>query len=649
MLRCAGRAADGTAPCVAKRNVDDAALAENRRFLTPRQYAAFRKRVDSLNNSVRRHVVRRDAGHEAAPAAAATAATATGATGDRRAEPPTSRKGYRSNSGEARLVLARLRAHRAACPFGASVRSALTAGCDAQQLLETSGAQVDQASGGGEPRGSDSAMKSLEELQREAAGGPPVTLWQLTSEELKLARKYAWIELTALMDHYIGRIPQREPRRRSAAPRVNFRPFKSSPSKSKVALPVFGVSLDQLCEAAGMQVASEDGLAAVSHGDGNGSGSNGSRQAQQPAQASPPAHALAPPFLRTIIGFLDNSVATEGLFRKVGSAARVRELRELCDQTGGQVDLAKLEARPHDVATLLKQFLRDLPQPLLTEKYSDIFAATQGLPDVPAQVNALQLLMLLVPDTHVGVLRLLLEFLARVADCAEQNKMSASNLSMIFAPNLFFAKDTTKSKEQQEREREIQATTAACVKVMIEQHRDLWTVPADIVAQVRYHQAHGDQKRRKSSKPKELLRLPSSPALTPSPSGVPVPLSSNSSVASSAASSLAQVPPPPPPPKRTEWLDQREGNMRAIIRVACAFSPDRSSKAVLVSDPTRARETISKAIKHLANAPALDDCALYITSGTGSRRLPDDELILPLVRRNPEAVFHVDLAKRTSQ
>lgn len=36
------------------------------------------------------------------------------------------------------------------------------------------------------------------------------------------------------------------------------------------------------------------------------------------------------------------------------------------------------DMRPHDAAGLLKQFLRDLPIPLLTFQYIDAFAAVQS-------------------------------------------------------------------------------------------------------------------------------------------------------------------------------------------------------------------------------------------------------------------------------
>ena len=48
----------------------------------------------------------------------------------------------------------------------------------------------------------------------------------------------------------------------------------------------------------------------------------------------------------------------EGIFRKAGSTARIKELRQRCEETLGVVDFEKEEARPHDVAALLKQFLR---------------------------------------------------------------------------------------------------------------------------------------------------------------------------------------------------------------------------------------------------------------------------------------------------
>lgn len=68
---------------------------------------------------------------------------------------------------------------------------------------------------------------------------------------------------------------------------------------------------------------------------------------------------------------------TIGLFRVAGSVKRCREMRLMLDS--GQEILFTEEIPdiyPHDIAALLKEYFRDLPNPLLTkELYSAFIAA----------------------------------------------------------------------------------------------------------------------------------------------------------------------------------------------------------------------------------------------------------------------------------
>ena len=64
----------------------------------------------------------------------------------------------------------------------------------------------------------------------------------------------------------------------------------------------------------------------------------------------------------------DDPESPEGLFRKAGSAARQRTLREQMDVVGNKAEYKDIlkEASPLDVAALLKQWLRAMPEPMIT-------------------------------------------------------------------------------------------------------------------------------------------------------------------------------------------------------------------------------------------------------------------------------------------
>ncbi|XP_077283435.1 rho GTPase activating protein at 102A isoform X2 [Arctopsyche grandis] len=136
---------------------------------------------------------------------------------------------------------------------------------------------------------------------------------------------------------------------------------------------------------------------------------------------------------------------TLGLFRVSTSKKRVRQLREEWDC--GKEGPFDGDTCPHDVATLLKEFLRDLPDPLLCRDLYHAFVQTQRIRNRRLQLEALQLLVILLPSAHQDTLHALLSFLGEVAencddrqessgDSTPGNKMDSSNLATVFAPNI---------------------------------------------------------------------------------------------------------------------------------------------------------------------------------------------------------------------
>eukprot|EP01147_Barroeca_monosierra_P007412 gene7412-524_t len=206
-------------------------------------------------------------------------------------------------------------------------------------------------------------------------------------------------------------------------------------------------------------------------------------------------------FTRTISFLEKHGLQEEGIFRKAGSSARVRELRQRCEDAYGDVDFDADEVRAHDVAALFKQFLRETPEPLLTNSYIEAFSMTQHLKD---QIYGIKLLVMLLPKVHRACLRRLLKFLVNVAQHSSINKMGLANLAVVFAPTLFYVHGT--KGRQMLKEVEMQVTTASTLKLMLEHHAELWEVPNDILAQIRFVN-ESRMSGRKATKPKDLKRL----------------------------------------------------------------------------------------------------------------------------------------------
>lgn len=72
-------------------------------------------------------------------------------------------------------------------------------------------------------------------------------------------------------------------------------------------------------------------------------------------------------------------------------------------------------ALPYDVATLIKQFCRELPEPLFPSELQTALLKSQTLPNAKDKTSALQLLSCLLPARSSSCLHYLFSFLCRVS------------------------------------------------------------------------------------------------------------------------------------------------------------------------------------------------------------------------------------------
>uniref|UniRef100_UPI00398E7F01 rho GTPase-activating protein 1 isoform X2 n=1 Tax=Pristiophorus japonicus TaxID=55135 RepID=UPI00398E7F01 len=95
----------------------------------------------------------------------------------------------------------------------------------------------------------------------------------------------------------------------------------------------------------------------------------------------------------------------------------------------------------HLAAVMLKTFLRELPTPLLTYNlYNQVVSF--GKVAEHKQIDTIVEMIQSLPKNNYTVLNYLVEFLGMVADYSELNKMTPSNLALVFGPTLMWAKDT---------------------------------------------------------------------------------------------------------------------------------------------------------------------------------------------------------------
>lgn len=200
-----------------------------------------------------------------------------------------------------------------------------------------------------------------------------------------------------------------------------------------------------------------------------------------------------PRVVNCCLHYLENyGLNTVGIFRVSGSKRRVRQLREEFD-SGREVHLDQERPQPHDVAQLLKEYLRDLPQPLLTRDLYQPFLYTQRVRERSKQLDILRQLVRLLPTHSRDTLWALLKFLSTVAEHSVDkksstgqplpgNKMDAHNLATMLGPNILrFSKTSEKDKfivENLERAEE-RCEVILVVRQLIENYEELFRVSAE--------------------------------------------------------------------------------------------------------------------------------------------------------------------------
>lgn len=169
---------------------------------------------------------------------------------------------------------------------------------------------------------------------------------------------------------------------------------------------------------------------------------------------------------------------TEGLYRKSGAANRTRELRQALQSDPAAV---KLENFPiHAITGVLKQWLRELPEPLMTfAQYSDFLRAVE-LPEKQEQLAAIYAVLEHLPEANHNSLERLIFHLVKVALLEDVNRMSPSALAIIFAPCLLRCPDNsdplTSMKDV------LKITT--CVEMLIKEQMRKYKVKMDEISQL---------------------------------------------------------------------------------------------------------------------------------------------------------------------
>ncbi|KAM3605988.1 uncharacterized protein V6R79_008664 [Siganus canaliculatus] len=146
---------------------------------------------------------------------------------------------------------------------------------------------------------------------------------------------------------------------------------------------------------------------------------------------------LVPVLVEQCVCFIrEHGLEEEGLFRAPGQTNHVRELQDAFDR--GEKPVFDSSTDVHTVASLLKLYIRELPEPIIPfSKYTQFLSCAQlltkdkamGISELSKQVKSL-------PQVNYNLLKYICKFLDEVQSHANENKMSVQNLATVFGPNI---------------------------------------------------------------------------------------------------------------------------------------------------------------------------------------------------------------------
>ncbi|KAI5817133.1 hypothetical protein BZA77DRAFT_245702 [Pyronema omphalodes] len=173
-----------------------------------------------------------------------------------------------------------------------------------------------------------------------------------------------------------------------------------------------------------------------------------------------------------------SDMSVEGVFRKNGNIRRLNTLAEALDKGDAQVDMSS--EGPVQIAALLKKFLRELPDPLLTFKLHRLFVTSQKVPDDETKRRILHLTCCLLPKCHRDCMEILFTFMNWTAsfshiDEESGSKMDIHNLSTVITPNILYSKNKDAGMDDS-------FLAIEAVHTLIEYNEAMCEVPEDLLS-----------------------------------------------------------------------------------------------------------------------------------------------------------------------
>ncbi|XP_061133421.1 unconventional myosin-IXAa isoform X2 [Syngnathus typhle] len=214
-----------------------------------------------------------------------------------------------------------------------------------------------------------------------------------------------------------------------------------------------------------------------------------------------------PLVVEKLINYIEmHGLYTEGIYRKSGSTNKIRELKQGLDTDVESMNLDDYNI--HVIASVFKQWLRDLPSPLMTFELYEEFIRAMGLQDRKEMIRGVYSVVDQLSRNHLNTLERLIFHLVRIALQEDTNRMSANALAIVFAPCILRCPDTIDPLQSVQ---DISKTTA-CVELVICEQMTKYKVRRKDISTLEFAEAKAKYRltfirRSMSNTPKKRKRL----------------------------------------------------------------------------------------------------------------------------------------------
>lgn len=129
----------------------------------------------------------------------------------------------------------------------------------------------------------------------------------------------------------------------------------------------------------------------------------------------------------------------EGIFRINGNMESILQYKNIIDK-GLPYDFRE-EKNCHNIAGLLKLYIRELPSPLIPIETQDTLIRCNNISNRKEKLKKLRRVIKTLPLNHFNLLKSIIDMLHLYSKNSDKTKMTTTNLSTVWAPNLIWNKE----------------------------------------------------------------------------------------------------------------------------------------------------------------------------------------------------------------